>query len=67
MLLNPIKFKILKANKNEVDAELNKIENHVLNAFNSVSPDTISKNGYKLKLIITIIHHKRKSHYQKDY
>lgn len=44
------KIQDLKAKQNEVDAELNKIENHVLNAFNSVSPDTISKEWLQTQI-----------------
>ncbi|MBC5842464.1 site-specific integrase [Flavobacterium sp. F-380] len=44
------KIQDLKAKQNEVDAELNKIENHVLNAFNSVNPDTISKEWLQTQI-----------------
>ncbi|NGY38865.1 site-specific integrase [Flavobacterium sp. XN-5] len=44
------KIQDLKAKQNEVDAELNKIENHVLNAFNFVSPDTISKEWLQTQI-----------------
>jgi integrase len=44
------KIQDLKAKQNEVDAELNKIENHVLNAFNCVSPDTISKEWLQTQI-----------------
>jgi hypothetical protein len=37
------KIQKLKEKQNEVTAELNKIENHILNAFNSVNPGDVSK------------------------
>jgi hypothetical protein len=50
MLVESNKIQDLKSKQKNEDAELNKIENHVLNAFNSVSPDTISKEWLQTQI-----------------
>jgi integrase len=44
------KIQDIKAKQTEVDTELNKIENHVLNAFNSVNPGTVTKEWLQTKI-----------------
>lgn len=41
---------VLTNKQTEVNTELNKIENHILKAFNSVSPDTISKDWLQTQI-----------------
>ncbi len=40
----------IKAKQNDVDNELNKIENHILNAFNSVNPDKVNKGWLQTQI-----------------
>ncbi len=44
------KIQTLKEKQNEVTAELNKIENHILNAFNSANPDEINKEWLQTQI-----------------
>jgi integrase len=40
----------IKAMQNDVDNELNKIENHILNAFNCVNPDEVNKGWLQTQI-----------------
>jgi integrase len=44
------KIQDIKEKQNDVDKELNKIENHVLNSFNALSPDTINKEWLQTEI-----------------
>lgn len=44
------KIQDIKAKQNEVNTELNKIENHILDAFNSVNPDEINKEWLQTQI-----------------
>ena len=40
----------IKAKQNDVDNELNKIENHILNSFNCVNPDKVNKGWLQTQI-----------------
>lgn len=44
------KIQDIKAKQTQVDTELNKIENHILNAFNLVNPDEVNKEWLQTQI-----------------